>query len=110
MKRRVLVVLIALAAISAAGLAQTLDPALNALWGSDITAGELMAATDPAALAGMSERMRDTKVTWASGPGPMCGVSYFTESSASRELDERLIPIFGFIGCAAIVALKVRRR
>lgn len=58
---------------------QTTDPALNALWGKDITVGELVLATAPEELAGMSDLMRNTKVTWGEigGTGPRRFVTHY---------------------------------
>lgn len=100
-----------LAAVACLAASQTIDPALNALWGSDITAGELMAATDPAALAHMSERMKDTKVTWASGPGPMRGVARALKSEGlAVGLSDVFLPLACFVGaCGLVVAGRANR-
>lgn len=62
------VVCVALAGVVAS--AATEVETLMALWGRDMTVEQLWRALDPSALAGMSPRMRATKVTWGEPLGP----------------------------------------
>lgn len=65
--RLVLVVSLGVLLIAVLVLGQTGNQVLDSLWGKDITVGELIGATDPGELAGMSEKMRNTHVTWVQG-------------------------------------------
>jgi hypothetical protein len=69
--RPILIVVFALlTTVGILALGSTMDKVLDALWGKDMTVEEFIRATEPGLLAGMSERMRHTKVTWSPRNAP----------------------------------------
>ncbi len=48
-------------------LGQAGDKALDAIWGKATTGEELMRATSPGSLAGMTEKMKHAEVIWVKG-------------------------------------------
>jgi hypothetical protein len=66
------------ASVSVFGTGPTGDPALDALWGKDITVRELAGG----APAGASEKMLNTKVTWG-GPGTTHMVAHYVGTTAA---------------------------